>query len=154
MKDKSFSFQPTFNYFLTDRLAVGLGLSYSYSQNIRNFESSYNEQYSHGLGIIPEIRYYRRLADKLYLFGNSQLDFSRRVSFYRNDISNLFERWVPFSSISMNFGGGLAYFVTTKIQVEGYTRVLSFTHRDNLEFTGIGAQFSFQYVGLAFRFIF
>jgi hypothetical protein len=50
----SFSITPGFSYFITDKINVGVGLGYGYSNEV------------HTLLVMPQITYYHRIIDNLY----------------------------------------------------------------------------------------
>jgi hypothetical protein len=84
---KSFNVKPTFGYFVTNDIAVGLGIGYenskvtsvsSYSIGNQVILATY-ENKTDAFFVNPMVRKYWNIGDKLYLFGQLILIFLKEL---------------------------------------------------------------------------
>jgi hypothetical protein len=153
-KSSSFYVQPSIHYFITDKLSFGLGFRYDNSKSKYRGTYLYNEYVSQGIGFSPELRYYKPIRDKLYLIGGFQTNFIRYRSKSRQSALLPFENSEPYTYLSINFGGGIAYFLTSKIQVEAYGSIINLDYRiDPNNYRNFGGNVSLQNLGIHIRYL-
>jgi outer membrane protein len=104
-KSISFSFGPSFGYFLIDGLAVGLSPSFSYSN--QEFSSYTFNNYS--FGIAPYAKYYFNNG----IFIHLKADYYHSVSKQKG-----FDNKTNYNYLTINPGIGYAFFINSKVSIE------------------------------------
>ncbi|QNF33493.1 porin family protein [Adhaeribacter swui] len=123
----SYSLYPKAGYFITDNIALGLGINY-YSNRTKYKESSIDESFrgkQHSLGINPFARYYKMLGEKIGFFGQFTLSYENGKS-KNNDF--IYQKQTSFGA---SLAPGFVFFATPKIGIEttignfGYFRYIN-----------------------------
>ncbi|WP_374360198.1 porin family protein [Cloacibacterium sp.] len=122
---KTFNIMPASGYFITDDVAIGLGMGYKYSKTnsttityylgsqpiIMNYEYNLNSFF-----INPFVRKYWHLGDKLFLFGQFDVNYSTgtsKTSFTGNEPIK-----VNVNSLAFNVRPGIDYFINKNWSLE------------------------------------
>ena len=117
-KISSFSFMPTFGYFIEDNIAIGLSGNIS-TQTVKY---SFGKMKSNSVVIMPTFLYYFPLDGKIRPLVQAGFGYSSEKSPYNSDYSvgNF-----KYSGAVVNLGGGISYFITEKTSINfglSYTR--------------------------------
>lgn len=111
-KASTFSFTPTFAYFVVDDLAIGLSSTFTSMEKSENeFEMS-----ASSLTVLPTVLYYLPLEGKLRPFVQAGIGWSSTSSDYTNGSNSSEES--SASGLAFNFGGGIAYFIRENISID------------------------------------
>lgn len=159
---KTFTFQPTIGYFIANDIAIGLGIGFSNAKNTINqnyfygtqiVNTSYTQEDSRFF-IMPLIRKYWGLGDKLYFFGQFDANYGTGKS---KTIMNNSTTESKTSSYGFNLRPGLDYFFNKNWSIEatigsvGYNSYKfennqpndNFSLKLNLSSIGFGAKYVF-----------
>lgn len=160
---KSFNIKPTFGYFVTNDIAVGLGIGYENSKVTS--VSSYNlgnqvilvtyENKADAFFINPMVRKYWNIGDKLYLFGQFDINFSKGTS--ESYFTGSTPSKVDIKTLGFNVKPGLDYFLNKNWTLEATIGNLGYTtvKRDDVkskEKFDLGVSFSNINFGLKYIF--
>ncbi len=124
-KPSSFAFDlsPQIGYFLSDTIAVGFGLDFTYNKS--KFPGNPETiSRSSSIGFIPFIRYYAIKLNKFSIYGqgNIGLSFSRSSTKEGSTTTD----GPKTTSLSINIFPGLAYDLTDKLSLETSLNFLNF----------------------------
>lgn len=118
----SFGLTPNFKYFITDRLALGLGLGFSSSK----YENTNSKNVTSIFGVSPELRYYfPTSSNQFYFFGQ----FRVGLGFGNNKFTqsgDTFESKLTTASVFLS--PGVVYFPTPKWGIEFVFRGIGFSN--------------------------
>jgi hypothetical protein len=104
-KNISFSLWPSFGYFITDGLVIGMSPSYSFSQQKY---SSFTWK-TNSVGIAPFIKYYTNSGFFLFMESGFHYSISKQQGFDNERKNNWF---------SISPGVGYAFFINPKVSIE------------------------------------
>lgn len=111
--------KPNVGYFVTDRLALGLALPFSFSRS-KNDAWQYSYTY---YGLSPFLRYYFAKRDKSAFFASTSFGFSNASSKNKSGSSDETKNSSTYTSANLSLG--YVYFLTKNIGLEavlGYNR--------------------------------
>ena len=127
----TYSVAPTIGYFITNNLAVGLGISYSYSKSLwEEHDGASNSikkiTISDNLQFAPYLSYYIHLSDKAYVSINGSvgytmpLSYDNKTEYYSTTGTTVTEnKKVNSYSINANLAPGVLYFINNKFALKG-----------------------------------
>lgn len=101
-KYNTFSFSPSFGYFVSDNLAVGSGLSFTHNST----SNGTNQSTDNSFGLSPFVRYYKFTSNEKFAF------FAQAIvglTSYRNETGTSVTKG---SRVSLNIAPGFSYFFT------------------------------------------
>jgi outer membrane protein len=102
-KYNTFTFAPSFGYFVSDNLAVGSGISFSQNSNTSGITKNDNTSF----GLTPFVRYYKFTSnDRFAFFGQGTLGFGT----YRNENGTSVSKG---TTMSFSVAPGFSYFFNT-----------------------------------------
>ncbi len=119
-KINTFGFTPRVGYFVTDKIAVGSRLAFAFAKQGEGLVKAS----ATGFAIAPFARYYHKLGDKLFVFGEAGFNIgsiSLKVDAPGFDSSD------SFSLTQFGINPGLAYFVHDKISLELMVNFLTYS---------------------------
>lgn len=108
----SFSFVPTFGYFVMDNLAVGL--SSKISTNTEKYQSG-DKSISNSFLILPTALYYFPLEGKFRPLVQIGVGYSSFSNEWVSKTSGISSSKETYSGPAFNFGGGISYFISENI---------------------------------------
>lgn len=134
-KTKIVSIMPRFGHFISNNLALGLGVGYAYSKSIsdRNYSSASSIDLSHqvakqsSINFSPFVRYYIDIAEKFKFFGqiSPSIGFGKgeqsiSQSFYNGTqtINNLSAGDWKFTTYGAEINPGFAFFPSKRWAIE------------------------------------
>jgi opacity protein-like surface antigen len=120
-----FSLSPRVGYFALNRLAVGFTIPISYARNRVDFTGNTSTAVFNSISANVFTRYYLRSA-KFTPFLQGELGYSRFSS--KTTIQSITPSSDTDGRFNYALGGGLAYFVTPQVAIEG---TLEYTNRNN-----------------------
>jgi len=137
-KSNSFTFAPSFGYFVANNLAIGLGVGYSQNKNTSNsFDANsstlvYYKQIAKQqiFSVNPFLRKYVDIADKFKFFGqiNLGIGFGKAENTVTyNTPSTTLENTYKFTSYSGAISPGFAFFPSKKWAIEFSFPLLSYS---------------------------
>lgn len=124
----SLSIGPKVGYFITDRFAIGMELSYNLSKLNGKFYDYFNETSQavergfgfkeENFGLSPFTRYYFTIKDNFKLFG--QASFTAKINSYKNidETGYLYRTDYTFKGIGASLNPGFAFFPSKKWMIE------------------------------------
>lgn len=133
------TFGPAFGYMVNDKIAVGLGLTYSSMKTEKGNEGgalNYNEKTENGLSINPFVRYYKMMADnKLGLYGEFNLGIgSGTTSWDGVTDSNgdpVTVEDIDYSNLNITIAPGIQYWFADSWSINAQMGILSYNSRND-----------------------
>ncbi|SRR6056297_909623 len=119
----SFSFNPKGGMFLSEKLLVGLELSYSLSKSVTPGHPEVTDK-SSSFGISPFARYYALNMGKFSIFGQANLGYSSSSS--ETTTGNTTTEGPKTNTIGLSAYPGLAYKLSDMVEIEAYINGLNF----------------------------
>ncbi len=119
----SFNISPMVGKFLSENVAVGALINFSFSQNNNNGTPEVINS-SSTIGITPFLRYYAIKMDKFSIFGQGNIGFSYSGSMSK--VNGTSTNGPKTTTLSLNVMPGLAYDVSSKLSLETNINFLNF----------------------------
>jgi len=108
----SFNVVPSFGYFVSNNVAVGTGVGYTYNKNISSF------RLSQAFVVAPTARYYVGLSDQFKFFGQLAVPMAFGNSKFIDANGVEGNKLETTTSIGVNVAPGFAFFPTKKVSIE------------------------------------
>ena len=119
----SFNISPMAGKFLSEKVAVGALLNFSYSQTNNNGTPEVINS-SSAIGITPFLRYYAIRMDKFSIFGQGNVGFSYSGSMSK--VNGTSTDGPKTTALSLTVMPGLAYDVSSRLSLETNINFLNF----------------------------
>ncbi len=121
--DVNFSIMPTIGYFVSDNIALGTGVGYSYDKKVSN--KNLNQAFE----VSPFGRYYVGLSDQFKFFGQLSVPMAFGNNKLVNDQGEVADdQYQSTTNIGINLAPGLAFYPTKKIGIELSVNGLGYDH--------------------------
>ncbi|QHT68570.1 porin family protein [Rhodocytophaga rosea] len=121
-KQTFFHVRPSLGYFIANNLVIGLNPNYSSQKTILTGEQNYRSQIFKTFSISPFVRYYKKLNEKVSVFGQANIfSFERMNSEIISRVANVEDKTTSNrTSLSpgFTFSPGLVFFATNKLGIE------------------------------------
>ncbi|WEK20642.1 MAG: outer membrane beta-barrel protein [Candidatus Pedobacter colombiensis] len=153
----SFRIVPSVGYFVSDNIAVGTGVGYSYDKTINRFENQ-------AFVVSPFGRYYANLSESFKFFGQLSVPMEFGTAKSVNADGNVGSKVGSSTKIGVALSPGFAFFPTKRIGIEFGVNGLSYNNSrfedangDKIKGAGsdsfsLGANFFKPNLGIQFHF--
>jgi hypothetical protein len=121
--DVNFSIVPTVGYFVSDNIAIGTGVGYTYDKSVSN--NNLNQAFE----VSPFGRYYVGLSDQFKFFGQLAVPMAfgnNKLVSDEGDVAD--DKYASTTNIGVNLAPGLAFYPTKKIGIELSVNGLGYNH--------------------------
>ncbi len=132
-KSTSLNFNPKVGYFITDNIALGIGINF-YNSKSRFEDYDLTEQIrnkNNSIGINPFGRYYKLLSEKVGFFGQFTLSYTKGRGESNGNIHQ------KNSSFGASLAPGFVFFATPKIGIETTIGNIGYFHYKNENYSPV-----------------
>lgn len=127
--NKNYTLLPMIGYALHKNLIVGLGVSYGNSSRASTSKTDFNEEeinkYTReAIGVIPFVRAYKGLGDRLGLYLQGEVNYSKYWS--ENEVTNQVDNSNSGNALFVGLRPGIAFFIAKKFALEASLGALGY----------------------------
>lgn len=153
----TFKIIPTVGYFVSNDIAVGLGVGYQNASETTKFTTGEAKESISAFVVEPFVRKYWNLGEKLYFFG--QLSVPMAFGTYKEEVTGMDTQKVNANSFGVSIKPGLDYVInknwsveatignfgynTSKVDMEGAKSVDNYGFGLNFSNVGFGVKYFF-----------